>query len=365
MNCRLLYIMGDLGEGGAERQLYLLLKGMDRQRFRPQLVVWRFCEDDQHASLIRALDVPIHGFPATLSATTKIRRLRQLVLQLKPQVVHSYIFFLNVAAHYAAYGTNTIAIGSVRCDFVSERKEAGLLLGNLSARWPRNQICNSFSAWQCAERSSGPFTPGRLFVIRNGLDIEAARWTPIPIGKKVSVVGIGSLVHRKRWDRLLAAAFELKKRRFAFSVQIVGEGPSRRALEEQTRSLGLEDCVEFSGHRVDIPALLANSTFLAHTSDAEGYPNVLMEAMAAGRPVVTSDAGEASFLVEDGKTGFVVRRGDSEALVERLATLIADPSLCRQMGEAGWAKALKEFSLDRLVNETFLAYESAGWSSST
>jgi glycosyltransferase involved in cell wall biosynthesis len=198
-------------------------------------------------------------------------------------------------------------------------------------------------------------------VVRNGLDKKEVRWTPIPSGKRVSVVGVGSLVPRKRWDRLLAAAFELKKRRFAFSVQIAGEGPLRRTLEEQTQSLGLDDCVEFVGHRDDVPAFLANSTFLAHTSDAEGCPNVLMEAMAAGRPVVTTDAGEAPFLVEDGKTGFVVRRGDSKALVERLAALIATPSLCRQMGEAGRVKALSEFSVDRMVRGTLAAYEAVGW----
>ena len=363
MSCSLLYLIGDLRRGGAERQLYLLLKSMDRQGFRPEVVVWSYSEHDRYVSLIRALDIPIHGFPNMLPPIAKMRRLRRLVLELNPQVVHSYIFYLNAAVHYAAYGTGTIAVGSVRCDFVSERKEAGLIRGNLSARWPRHQICNSVAAFRLAEQSGGLFAPERLFVVRNGLDMADVRWTLISSDKRPSILGIGSLVPRKRWDRLLEAVAELKKRGVDFLAQIVGDGPLRGALREQTRALGLDDCVTFIGHSDDIQALLADSTVLVHTSDAEGCPNVVMEAMAAGRPVVATDSGDIPYLVEDGKTGFVVRRGDFQALVECLATLTADPGLCRQMGNAGRDKAMREFGLDRLVGETVMAYEATGWRS--
>jgi glycosyltransferase involved in cell wall biosynthesis len=86
-----------------------------------------------------------------------------------------------------------------------------------------------------------------------------------------------------------------------------------------------------------------------------------MEAMACGRAVVATDAGDVRHLVEDGKTGFVVRRGDDATLVERMVTLITDQDLCRSMGEAGRAKAVREFGLDRLVADTFDAYRAAGW----
>jgi glycosyltransferase involved in cell wall biosynthesis len=80
---------------------------------------------------------------------------------------------------------------------------------------------------------------------------------------------------------------------------------------------------------------MATSTFLAHTSDVEGCPNVVMEAMACERAVVAMAAGDIPSLVEDGKTGFVVPRGDDAQFVERLVTLIINRELCRQMGEAG------------------------------
>ena len=89
-----------------------------------------------------------------------------------------------------------------------------------------------------------------------------------------------------------------------------------------------------------------------------------MEAMACGRAVVATDVGDTPSIVDHQKTGFVVPRGDDAALVERMATLIADRELCRRMGEAGRLKAEREFGLDRLVSETLAAYRAAGWKDS-
>jgi glycosyltransferase involved in cell wall biosynthesis len=178
---------------------------------------------------------------------------------------------------------------------------------------------------------------------------------------KVHILGVGSLFPVKRWDRLTLAALALKQRGLDFHIRVVGDGPLHASLKQQAHTVGLGDRLEFIGHADDIPGLLAEATFLVHTSDKEGCPNVVMEAMACGRPVVATDAGDVPHLVEDGKTGFVVRRGDDATLVERMATLIIDHDLCRRLGKAGRAKAEREFGLDRLVSETLAAYRAAGW----
>jgi glycosyltransferase involved in cell wall biosynthesis len=135
----------------------------------------------------------------------------------------------------------------------------------------------------------------------------------------------------------------------------------RQSLEKQAHDLGVMDCVSFRGHTDDVPSLILTSTFLAHVSDVEGCPNAVMEAMACGRPVVAMDAGDISSLVDDGQTGFVVRAGDDEKFVERMATVINNRALCRQMGEAGRLKAEREFGIDRMLNDTFGSYRAAGW----
>lgn len=89
--------------------------------------------------------------------------------------------------------------------------------------------------------------------------------------------------------------------------QIAGDGPLRLALEKLADELGISNIVEFRGAVHDIPAFLSGAKFLVHTSQSEGCPNVVMEAMACGLPVVAMETGEIPYLVEDGKTGFVVR----------------------------------------------------------
>lgn len=88
---------------------------------------------------------------------------------------------------------------------------------------------------------------------------------------------------------------------------------------------------------------------------------MVMEAMACGRAVVATDVGDARRLVQEGRTGFVVPRGDAEGLADRVARLVEDPCLCRRMGEAGRERAEREFGLDRLVDETLAVYRSEGW----
>jgi glycosyltransferase involved in cell wall biosynthesis len=144
-------------------------------------------------------------------------------------------------------------------------------------------------------------------------------------------------------------------------TQIAGEGPSRSALEQQVRALGISDSVEIGGFAEDIPSLLGRAAFLVHPSDSEGCPNVVMEAMACGRAVLATDAGDVPALVAEGRTGFVVPRGDDSMLFARMVTLATDQELCRRMGSAGRVKAEREFGLDRLVSETLAAYRASGW----
>ena len=353
--------MGQLRSGGLERQLYFLLSGLNRDRYKPEVVVWSYCEDDTYVAQIRKLGIPIHGISPALPGPIKVLVFRRLVKQLRPKVIHSYSFFTNFAAWWATIGRDSIAIGAVQSDFVRDKHFPGPCLGRLSARWPRTQIFNNFAAAETAGRCRSPFVPKSRIVVQNGLDLESFRDTPPPVEARVQILGVGSLLPVKRWDRLMLAALELKSNGVKCLIRIAGDGPLRKTLEHQAQDLGVTDYVQFLGHADNVPALLAASSFLVHTSDTEGCPNVIMEAMACGRAVVATDAGDVPYLIEDSKTGFVVKRGDDATLVKRMRSLINDRELCRRMGQAGRAKAAREFGLHRLVSETLSAYQAAGW----
>ncbi|SLM49969.1 protein of unknown function [Nitrospira japonica] len=360
-SCRLLYLVGQLGRGGLERQLCYLLRILDRKRYRPAVMLWNPSPNDIYLSDLAALEVPIHPVPTGAGASAKLSYCRSLVRRLSPEVIHSYSFYTNFAAYYAAVGTQAICLGSIRSNFLFEQNKAGPWLGRLSSLFPRHHISNNLQAAETIWRSTGIFRPGTLSVVRNGVDLDLFSKVPPPLGGVPLILSVGSLLPIKRWDRLLTMVRELKRRKLRFMVQVAGEGPLRKMLEGQAQELHVADCLEFLGAVRDIPTLLAKANFLVHTSDAEGCPNVVMEAMAAGRAVVATDAGDVRHLIENGASGFVVSPGDDAALADRAAALLTDQLLCQSMGENARARAERDFSVHGLVSRTLDAYKAAGW----
>jgi glycosyltransferase involved in cell wall biosynthesis len=359
--CRILYIIGQLGWGGSERQLSYLLRAMDRERYPSHVLVWNYSPDHRYVDEIRSLSVPIHFFPQGTSSAVKLQGVRRLAQSLGAEVIHSWSFFTNFPAYWAALGTKAVALGSLRGNFDVATKVSGLWRGWLSARWPRYQISNSFSSAERARRSRGIFSPKHMDVVRNGLDLQRFCVLNGNAVVKEYIVGVGSLLSVKRWDRVLRIVDEVRRKGAECRVRIAGDGPERRRLERQAQDLGISEYVEFLGATLDVRGLLEKSRFLVHMSDSEGCPNVVMEAMACGRPVVAMDAGDIPFLVEDGRSGFVIHRGDETTFAEHVLRLLADDELCRHMGLAARAKAEQEFGLGSLVDETLNAYRAAGW----
>ncbi|MBX3349331.1 MAG: glycosyltransferase [Nitrospira sp.] len=360
--CRLLYVVGQLALGGLERQLYYLLSTLERSRYRPALVAWNLNPVEKYYRDIAALKIPIYGLPSPASPLVKLRAFRKLARDLAPEVIHSYGFHTNFAAHYAASGAGAVAVGSLRSDFYAVKRAGGKLRGALNARWPRFHVSNSYFCAQLAQKAPGYFVPKEFAVVRNGLDLKAFRPEQKPLGDTVHVLGVGSLLPVKRWDRFLKAIREVNKLDVGnLRFSIAGDGPLRAMLEREAASYGITGKITFLGSVHDVPSLLRDASFLVHTSESEGCPNVVMEAMACGLPVVAMDAGDISGLIDDGTTGFIVRQDDEGSLVKRILQISNDWSLRQTMGNAARAKAEREFSLDRLVLQTLAAYRSAGW----
>lgn len=362
MNCRLLYLVGQLGLGGLEHQLFCLIQSMDRRRYQPVVAVWGSSANDYHAREIRALDVPVVDLGTKPTRLAKLQALRRLVSDLRPEVIHSYSFYTNILAWWVARGTAAISIGAVQSNFIAERRNNRTLFGKLSARWPHAQIFNSSTAAKNADRVATFFRPPRSYVVKNGVDL--GKFSPQRLPERGYILAVGSLLPVKRWDRLLRVVARLKEKGLEFEVLHAGSGPLREELEVMARELRVEHVFRFLGNRHDIPSLLAGAAFLVHTSDVEGLPNVVLETMACGRAVVATDVGDIPCLIEDGSTGFVVPREDETALANRMAILLADRDLSCRMGEAGRIKAEREFTLERLISETFAVYRAEGWKDS-
>jgi glycosyltransferase involved in cell wall biosynthesis len=138
---------------------------------------------------------------------------------------------------------------------------------------------------------------------------------------------------------------------------IAGDGPLRNELEETAHAFQLDEKVRFLGHRDDVPDLLAAADVLVLPSLYEGLPNVVLEAMRFGKPVVSTAAPGTTEVVSDGLTGLLVAVHDPTALARALRTVLDDPALARRLGDAGRARANNEFGGKAMIARFAALYE--------
>jgi len=172
----------------------------------------------------------------------------------------------------------------------------------------------------------------------------------LSLHETTEVVGIVShLWGGKGIDIFLRAAATLAGSRPNVRFLVVGEGPERDNLANLATKLGIAERVIFTGMRKDIPAMFAAMDVTVFSSHAESLGMVAAEAMAAGRPVVSTRSGGPEEIVADGETGFLVPCGDAEAIGHAVLELLRDPDLRARMGVAGTERAARQFSAERMA----------------
>jgi glycosyltransferase involved in cell wall biosynthesis len=189
-----------------------------------------------------------------------------------------------------------------------------------------------------------------VHLIPHGVDLDRFQPTPPPDGEVLSLLAVGRLVPKKGFPVLIEAASRLHA---PFMLRIVGDGPGREDLERQIAAAGLEDRVELAGPRThdDLPAEYAAADIVVvpsitdATGDRDGLPNVVLEAMSSGRPVIASDVGAVSSAVVDGRTGVLVPPGDAAALAGALEFLVDQPDCRQRLGREARARVERDFEL--------------------
>lgn len=133
------------------------------------------------------------------------------------------------------------------------------------------------------------------------------------------------------------------------SCCVIGDGPERNRLEQMVKDMNLTQKVFFLGERYDVSSLLQELNLVVSTSDNEGLPMNLLEAMAAGIPVVATDVGGTSDLIETGKTGVLVKAGDVQEIANGICSVLNNPELANKMGKQGMKKIKETYSLEKII----------------
>jgi len=356
---RVALIAGTLTQGGAEKQLVYMAQALQRSGVDVRvyaLTRGEFYEAALRASGIVPLWVGRRGGPPL-----RVAAIAAALRDFGPHVVQATHFYVNLYVSAVAPLYRAVAIGAVRNDTLFDVAANGWW-GPWLLRAPRALLVNSHAARRNAEALG--VDPMAIHVLPNAislLDFDAsapsdghpARALLPPL----TVAAVGRLVPAKRFDRFLEALALARREVPELCGVLIGDGPERDALHAAAEARGLlPDGVRFLGRRDDIPALLHGAAMYALTSDHEGFPNVVMEAMAAGLPVITTPAGDAGVVVEDEVTGYVVPPSDVAGVAERMVRLARSPELRRRFGDAGRRRVEEEYSFERLGERLLGAY---------
>src|SRR5262245_36971611 len=287
----------------------------------------------------------------------------------QPDVIQAFLFWANIAARLVGHFAKTIWVISSYHDEVVPEGWLNRTIDRLTLKWTKYLVCCSEAVRRSVELRIGG-KHEQFVVIPCGADtsrfgdVRMSSGVVLGLREELPVIGtVCRLVEPKKGLRVLLEAMEHLEREAAKPVcqlLIVGEGPAKEALQSLSERLGIAARVIFSGRRRDIPQLLSLMDIFVLPSLYEGFGIAILEAMAAGKPVVATAVGGIPEFVVSGENGFLVPPGDSVGLAAAIRHLLAKPERAKAMGYNGQEHVRKHYSIESVVRQHEQLYETCG-----
>lgn len=360
------FCITELDPGGAERALVQLVTRLDRALWQPAV----YCLAGE-AELVRELQQ--HEIPVTclgargVGSLRVIPRLASLLRQQSPELLQTYLYHANIVGRFAGRMARVPhVVSGIRV--AEHRSRFRLWLDRSTDRWVTRHVCVSEAVAKFSIEQGG-LPADKVVVIPNGVDAERYRTaTPadlsefgIPTGVPV-VLCVGRLDPQKAPLDLFAALRRLAGRHNDFHALFVGDGPLRGELQSQIAAAELGKRVHVIGRRDDVPELMQAASCLALPSRWEGMPNVVLEAMAAGLPIVATEVeGSTELLRPGGKSGdfgLLVPPGSVDALSAAIERVLKDPDDITAMAFASQHHVNKHLTWENVVQNHCRLYRS-------
>ncbi|MEV4375507.1 glycosyltransferase family 4 protein [Streptosporangium sp. NPDC049644] len=348
--------------GGTEAQVSLLARQLHARNIDVSVLVLR--GDEGCAKTLRLVGIEVHrlGFaslsfePSALVANLRAAaRLIRLLRHLRPQVLHAFLYFGYVVATPAARlaGVPVVVAGRRSLSFFKRERWCVLALERAVNRITDHVIANAAAVAEDA-RTVEHLPAHKLSVIYNGLPETAFDPaepenidTPLPV-----ILCVANLLEIKGHRFLVDAAATLARQGNPCTIILVGDGPEYAPLQTQATTLGLD--VRFLGSRTGTAGLLARADIVVLPSLSEGLSNAVMEAMAAGRPIIATSVGGTPELLED--RGLLVPPADPAALAEAITHLLTHPRHATTLATAARAWARKNLDATAMTTQHINLY---------
>lgn len=286
-----------------------------------------------------------------------LSELRQALRQIKPDIVATHSSKAGILGRIAAHKEKIPATFTVHgwafTDGVSKKKQVFYqLIETAIAKFPAQLIAVSEFDRQLGIRKK-VCPPEQITAVQNGMpDIDPDLFAH-PAEGPVKIIMVARFDHQKDHKSLIHALGALKDRDWELLL-VGGDGGLQADTEKAISQLGIEHKVRLLGYRSDIDKLMANSHIFVLSSNWEGFPLTILEAMRTKLPVIASDVGGVKEAVKHGETGFVIN--NQEALKDSLQQLIDSPELRQAMGEKGRERYLQHFTVQHMLDKTFAVY---------
>lgn len=363
---RILYIITSPKLGGAQVHLLSLILHLPSY-IQAQVIVgeagWLSDELIKHNIQIYYVDSLVRQI-SPLKDTRAVFELNRVINKVQPDLIHchsSKAGFLGrlsaricgVPVIFTAHGwafTNGVSLG---------KRMVYRMLERISALCTDSIICVSEYDKQLGSAAMSE-SKEKLITIHNALvDINEKcmqQHVFLHLNNRVRLVMVARFDEQKDQRLLLKALSQLRKENIRFDCTFVGDGPLLGNVSGSAEAIELVDDVQFLGARLDVDLILSKQDVFVLTSNWEGFPISILEAMRQGLPVVASDVGGVSEAVIDGQTGFLVQRGDVDLLASRLRELNNNIELQKNMGTKGREIYEEKFTLDKMVSKVLTVY---------
>lgn len=362
---RVLLILPNFGFGGAERMVADLACGLDQKRFEVAVVsLFEPAGTEMELELDRS-HVPVlylgkhRGFDVRMYG-----RLGRAVREFRPYIIHTHRYVLRYLLPIPLYRRIPVRIHTVHSVAEREVDTVGKWTHHLAFRQGVLPVSIARAVSTSLEKLYGiagpPLIPNGIRVaLYANPRVSRVDWRR-DVGfrdDEILLVSVGRLSPEKNHSLLLRAFSSYSASAHQCHLIVVGDGPLRGDLEAEAKSLGLVGKVRFLGLRTDVPDILAAADMFVLSSDWEGNPLSVMEAMAAGKPVIATAVGGVPELIEDDETGLLVPPRNVKALETALIELLTCPERRKSMGAAAAKVARDRFDVSGMVRAYEQLYE--------